>query len=82
MQTHASWPPSASPSLRSYSHKTKTRLRTRAGLRWTLSQILLQKATLGLENPAAAILFMMPMMAGVLTPLSLLTEAPLQARTP
>jgi len=57
-------------------------LRTRAGLRWTLSQILLQKATLGLENPAAAILFMMPMMAGVLTPLSLLTEAPLQARTP
>jgi hypothetical protein len=45
-----------------------------------LSQILLQKATLGLENPAAAILFMMPMMAGVLTPLSLLTEEPLQAR--
>lgn len=40
---------------------------------------MLQKATLGLENPAAAILFMMPMMAGVLAPLSLLTEEPLQA---
>jgi hypothetical protein len=52
----------------------------RAGLRWTLSQILLQKAALGLENPAAAILFMMPLMATVLAPLSLLTEAPLQVR--
>ncbi|KAJ1920764.1 hypothetical protein H4219_001163 [Mycoemilia scoparia] len=46
------------------------------GLRWSLTQILLKKASLGMNNPVATILFLSPVMGISLFFLSLIIERP------
>lgn len=46
------------------------------GLRWALTQILLDKETMGLNNPFATLFWLAPIMAATLATCSLLFEGP------
>lgn len=48
------------------------------GLRWSLTQLLLDKKSMGMTNPIATLFWLCPLMAVTLGILSLIIEGPLQ----